>query len=47
LLAAKEGLWVGYSSADNLCAASKLLRCGQLQRNAVVATVLCNSGLKY
>jgi cysteine synthase A len=46
-LAAQEGLDVGYSAAANVCAAAKLLQSGRLKENAVVATVLCDTGLKY
>jgi len=46
-LASREGLYVGYSSAANVCAAVALLQSGELPANAVVATVLCDTGLKY
>ena len=46
-LAVREGLYVGYSAAANVCAASRLLRSGRLAADAVVATVLCDTGLKY
>ena len=46
-LASKEGLYVGYSAAANVCAAAALLRSGGLNPEAVVATVLCDTGLKY
>ena len=46
-LAKEEGLYVGYSAAANVCAAVELLRSGRLPSNAVVATVLCDTGLKY
>jgi len=46
-LASREGLYVGYSAAANVCAAAKLLASGRLGRNATVATVLCDTGLKY
>lgn len=46
-LAAMEGLYVGYSAAANVCAAAKLLRSGRLKAEATVATVLCDTGLKY
>jgi cysteine synthase A len=46
-LAGKEGLYVGYSAAANVCAAAALLRSGRLNPEAVVATVLCDTGLKY
>ncbi|WP_223203363.1 hypothetical protein [Achromobacter xylosoxidans] len=43
----REGLYVGYSAAANVCAAAKLLRSGRLRPDAAVATVLCDTGLKY
>lgn len=46
-LAVREGLYVGYSAAANVCAAAKLLASGRLGPNATVATVLCDTGLKY
>nr|WP_255608001.1 cysteine synthase family protein [Methylosinus sp. Sm6] len=46
-LARKEGLHVGYSAAANVCAAAILLQSGRLRRDATVATVLCDTGLKY
>lgn len=46
-LAREEGLYVGYSAAANACAAARLLRSGTLKADAVVATVLCDTGLKY
>jgi cysteine synthase A len=46
-LARREGLHVGYSAAANVCAAAALLRSGRLKDDAVVATILCDSGLKY
>ena len=46
-LAVREGLYVGYSAAANVCAAVKLLQSGRLRADAVVATVLCDTGLKY
>lgn len=46
-LATHEGLYVGYSAAANVCAAAKLLASGRLGKNATVATVLCDTGLKY
>ncbi|MBK4216095.1 cysteine synthase family protein [Paracoccus caeni] len=46
-LAIREGLYVGYSAAANVCAAAKLLASGRLGGNATVATVLCDTGLKY
>jgi cysteine synthase len=47
LLATREGLHVGYSATANVCGCSALLASGQLPPHAVVATVLCNTGLKY
>ena len=47
LLAEKEGLYVGFSAAANVCAAQKLLRSGLLPPGACVATVLPDTGLKY
>jgi cysteine synthase B len=44
-LARREGLFVGISSAANVCAAFKLGK--TLSSNSVVATVLCDSGLRY
>lgn len=46
-LAFKEGLYVGYSAAANVCAATKLLASGKLKPDATIATVLCDTGLKY
>ncbi len=46
-IAQEEGLFVGYSAAANVCAAVQFLKSGKLARNAVVATVLCDTGLKY
>ncbi|WP_027483397.1 PLP-dependent cysteine synthase family protein [Deinococcus pimensis] len=46
-LARREGLFVGFSAAANVCAAVKLLRGGRLREDACVATVLCDTGLKY
>lgn len=46
-LAQEEGLYVGFSAAANVCAATKLLASGILQEDAVVVTVLCDTGLKY
>ncbi len=47
MLAEKEGLHVGYSAAANVCAAVKLIESGQLGESPTVATVLCDTGLKY
>jgi cysteine synthase A len=46
-LARQEGLHVGYSAAANVCAAVRLLESGRLCENSRVATVLCDTGLKY
>jgi cysteine synthase A len=46
-VARDEGLYVGYSAGANVCAAVNLLQTGLLGANAVVATVLCDTGLKY
>ena len=47
MLATREGLHVGYSAAANVCATSALLRSGQLPVDAIAATILCDTGLKY
>jgi cysteine synthase A len=46
-LAHEEGLYVGYSAAANVCASVKLLCSRRLKVDAVVVTVLCDTGLKY
>ena len=46
-LAIEEGLYVGFTAAANVCAAIKMLSSGILAPNATVATVLCDTGLKY
>lgn len=46
-LAKEEGLYVGFSSAANVCAAVKLIDSGQLGETPTVVTVLCDTGLKY
>jgi cysteine synthase A len=46
-LAIEEGLYVGFTAAANVCAAIKMLSSGVLAPNATVATVLCDTGLKY
>lgn len=46
-LAREEGLYVGFSAAANVCAASRLLHSGRLPADSIVATVLCDTGLKY
>jgi cysteine synthase A len=47
LLAEKEGLYVGFSAAANVCAAMKLIESRRLGPSPVVATILCDTGLKY
>lgn len=47
LLGSKEGLYMGYTSGANVAAAIKLLQSGKLDKDAVVVTVLNDSGLKY
>lgn len=47
LLGRLEGLFVGYSSAANVAAAVKLMDSGALGPAPAVATLLCDSGLKY
>jgi cysteine synthase A len=42
-----EGLYVGFSAAANVCAAKKLIASGRLGTNPTVATILCDTGLKY
>ncbi|UCC73456.1 MAG: cysteine synthase family protein [Gemmatimonadota bacterium] len=46
-LAEQEGLYVGFSSAANVCAAVKLIESGTVGRAPTVVTVLCDTGLKY
>jgi cysteine synthase A len=46
-LGAREGLFCGFSAAANVAAAVKLLESGELGDNATVATLLCDTGLKY
>jgi cysteine synthase A len=46
-LAVEEGLHVGFSAAANVCAAAKLLASGTLTSDSTVATILCDTGLKY
>ncbi|MGH8244141.1 MAG: PLP-dependent cysteine synthase family protein [Steroidobacteraceae bacterium] len=46
-LGKREGLYVGYSAAANVCAAAKLLESGLLPDGARVVTLLCDTGLKY
>jgi len=47
VLAAKEGLFVGLSSAANICAAHKLALSGSVEPHGTILTILCDSGLKY
>jgi len=46
-LAEKEGLHVGFTAAANVCAAVKLIERGLAGVSPTVATVLCDTGLKY
>ncbi|PCD02189.1 cysteine synthase [Sphingomonas spermidinifaciens] len=46
-LAHEEGLYIGYSAAANVCAAVKLMKSGKLRPDALVVTLLCDTGLKY
>jgi cysteine synthase A len=46
-LGAEEGLYVGYSAAANVSAALQLFDRGLVARGGSVATVLCDTGLKY
>lgn len=49
-LAQEEGLYLGFSSAANVCASIKLLESGQLpvaESTHTVVTILCDTGLKY
>lgn len=47
VLAEKEGLYVGYSAAANVCASIKLIESGIIGKNPTVVTILCDTGLKY
>ena len=47
LLATREGMYIGSSAAANVGACAALLASGRLPAEASVATVLCDSGLKY
>jgi cysteine synthase len=46
-LGAEEGVYVGYSAAANVAAALQLFDRGIVAQGATVATVLCDTGLKY
>ena len=46
-LAKLEGLYVGFSAAANVLAAVKLLQSGRVRPDGSVATILCDTGLKY
>lgn len=47
ILAHREGLFVGFSAAANVCAAVRLMERGELGVSPTVVTVLCDTGLKY
>lgn len=47
LLAENEGLYVGYSAAANVCASVKLIESGRVGSEPLIATILCDTGLKY
>lgn len=46
-LGKREGLFVGPSSAANVCAAAKLAASGELGAQPTIVTLLCDTGLKY
>jgi cysteine synthase A len=46
-LGAKEGIFVGYSAAANVCASAKLIGSGLLGDDPTVVTILCDTGMKY
>jgi cysteine synthase A len=46
-LARREGLYVGYTAAANVCAALQLFERREVGPEATVVTVLCDTGLKY
>lgn len=46
-LARLEGLHVGFSAAANVLGAVKLLKSGRVRPDGTVATILCDTGLKY
>jgi len=46
-LARLEGLYVGFSSGANICAAKKLLARQQLKPDPTVVTILCDTAFKY
>ena len=47
MLGHREGLFVGLSSAANVCAAVKIADSGDVGTNPTIATLLCDTGLKY
>lgn len=47
LLAEKEGLYVGYSSAANVCAGIKIMKNKTFETVPTIVTFLCDTGLKY
>jgi len=46
-LAQAEALHVGFSAAANVCAAVKAIASGRLGESPTVATLLCDTGMKY
>ena len=46
-LAKKEGLYVGFSAAANVCASVKLIEKMDFRSENNVVTILCDTGLKY
>lgn len=46
-LGRREGLYVGFTAAANVCAAKKLLESGRVRAGGTVVTILCDTGLKY
>jgi cysteine synthase len=47
MLAKEHGLYVGYSSGANVCAAKELISSGKLKEYSTVVTVLCDTAFKY
>ncbi|WP_425409955.1 PLP-dependent cysteine synthase family protein [Hyphococcus sp.] len=46
-LGAREGVFVGYSAAANVCASAKLIASGRLGDDPTIVTILCDTGMKY